>query len=143
MINFTSLTCTAPPQPNQKVSISSSLSKEFYEIVFIDHFYLDNDRVMHTMDLVSSYLAAHIFEYSSMSDAVTSFEASCATQFWIPQSIIADKAFDNNEFHQYLKDMNIQFSSVPPGNHSKNSIESNHNVIRNVYMRLKIIRIEK
>ena len=50
---------TSVSHPSRKVSISS-LSKNFNEVLCIDHLYLDESLVMHFMDLVSRYSSAHV-----------------------------------------------------------------------------------
>ena len=127
---------SAPPQPNRKVSISS-LSRAFNEIVCVDHFYLDAIRLMHCMDLGSRLSTVHVVHTATISEAVIGFEACWVPHFGYPESIHGDKAFDASNFKSYMKERDISFRPVPPGRHSKNTIESKHNVIRSIYLRLK------
>jgi len=127
---------TAPPQPNRKVSISS-LSKSFNDIVCIDHFYLDQIRLMHCMDLVSRYSAVHIVSTVTMGEAVQAFEACWVSQFWYPESVHGDKAFQVGDFKTYADSLGIKIRPVPPRGHNKNAIESKNRVIRGIFLRLK------
>ena len=52
----TALKSSAPAKPSRKVSIST-LSKQFKDVVCVDHFYLDELRLMHFMDLVTRFSA--------------------------------------------------------------------------------------
>lgn len=79
--NCTACKSTAAPQLSRKVS-TSSLSKQFNEIVCIDHFYLDERRLMHRMDLVSRYSTVLAVDYLSTMDEVHAFEATWVSQFW-------------------------------------------------------------
>lgn len=65
---------TAPSQPGRKVSISS-LSTRFSEVMCVDHFYLDEVRLMHFMDLVTHYSVVHALNAANIEDAVTALEA--------------------------------------------------------------------
>lgn len=47
-----------------------------------------------------------------------------------------DNAFNNNEFAEYIKQSHIKFRPVPPRRHSKNPLESKHNIIRSIFLRL-------
>ena len=127
---------TSVPHPSRKVSISS-LSKNFNEVLCIDHLYLDESLVMHCMDLVSRYSSAHVVTSTNLKEAIIAFEASWVSQFWYPDSIRADKAFQVGEFKRYAEKLGIPIHPVPPGRLSKNAIESKHNIIRTVFLRLK------
>lgn len=65
---------TAPPQPSRKVSISS-LSRNFNEIVCVDHFYFDGVQLLHCMDSATQFSAAYVVGYSAFDEAVFGFEA--------------------------------------------------------------------
>lgn len=132
----TSCRATAMPQPSRKVSISY-LSTEFNEVLCIDHLYKDEMRLMHFMDLISRYSAAHVVSSSTFKEAIMGFEACWVSQFWYPDSIRADKAFIHGDFKKYEDTPGIRLESVPPGRHSKNAIESKQNIIRGIYLRLK------
>ncbi len=134
--NCSSCKSSALPQPNRKVSIST-LSKQFNEIVCIDHFFLDEICLVHCMDLVSRFSAVQAVESTNLADAVVAFEACWVSQFWYPESLHGDKAFQIGEFKLYAESLDIPIRPVPPRRHSKNSIESKHNVIRSIYIRLK------
>lgn len=136
MEECTACRCTSPPMPSRKVSISS-LSKSFNEVLCVDHFNLDDVLMAHFMDLISRYSAAYIVSSTNLYDAVLGFEAAWVGQFWYPDSIQADKAFQVGDFKQYADKLDIQIRPVPPGRHSKNPIESKHNIIRSIYLRLK------
>lgn len=136
MEECTGCRCTAPALPSRKVSISS-LSKNFNEIVCVDHLYLEEVLMAHYMDLVSRYSAAYIVSSTQLNEAVLGFEAAWVGQFWYPDSIQVDKAFQVGEFKSYADKLGIQIRPVPPGRHSRNPIESKHNIIRSVYLRLK------
>ena len=129
----TACRATALPHPNRKVSISS-MSKHFNEVVCVDHFYLGEIRLMHCMDLVSRFSTVQVVDSANLDDAVSAFEACWVNQFWYPESIHGDKAFATGDFKNYMDKVGIAFRPVPPGRHSKNAIESKHNVIRSIYL---------
>ena len=127
---------TAPPQPSRKVSISS-LSKSLNEVVCVDHFYLENFRLFHAMDLTTRFSAAYVVSTASMDDSVMAFEACWLSQFWIPESVRADKSFLCGSFESFCDSRDIKISPVPPHRHSKNAIESKHGIIRSVFLKMK------
>ena len=89
------------------------------------------------MDLVSRFSVVQIVNSANLEDAVVAFEAAWVSQFWYPESIHADKAFHAGNVKAHVDYGNIPMRPVPPGRHSKNSIESKPNVIRSMYIRLK------
>ena len=89
------------------------------------------------MDLVSRYLGAHVVSTATLKDAIVAFEACWVSQFWHPDSIRVDTAFMLGEFKKYTEQLGIPLLPLPPGRHSKNAIESKHNIIRSIFIRLK------
>lgn len=112
--NCTACRTTVAPQPSKKVSISS-LNKHFNEIVCIDHFYLDEMRLMHCMALASRYSLA--VGYASTKDAFHAFEGTRASQFWYPDAVQIDKAFQVSCFKTHMDRLGIAIRPVPPGTH--------------------------
>lgn len=127
---------TSVPQPSRKVSISS-LSKNFNEILCVDHLYLEDILLVHFIDLVTRYSGSYAVTSTNLEEAVTPFEACWLSPFCYPDSIRADKAFQICAFKQYADKLGIPIDPVPPGRHSKNAIESKHNIIRSIFLRLK------
>lgn len=89
------------------------------------------------MDLVSRYSSAHVVTSINLKEAVIAFEAPWVSQFWYPDSIRADKAFQVGTFKEYAEKLYIPIHPVLPGRHSKNAIESKHSIIRTIFIRLK------
>ena len=92
---------------------------------------------MHFMDLITRYSSALKVTSTNLKEAVIALEASWVSQFWYPDSIRTDKAFQIGAFKDYADKLGIAIHPVPPGRHSKNAIESKHNVIRTIFLRLK------
>lgn len=89
------------------------------------------------MDLVYRFSTVDVVETANLQDAVVAFEASWISQFWYPDALQADKAFQVGDFRKYADEIGISIREVPPGRHSKNPIESKHRVIRTIFLRLK------
>lgn len=119
------------------------MSTQFNQVVCVDHFYLDEIRLMHCMDLVSRFSAIQVVDSATLADAVAAFEACLVSYFWYPESIHVDKTFAVGDFKTYMDEVGISFRPVPPGRHSKNAIESKHNVIRSIYLRLKDAAVDR
>lgn len=126
--NYTVCRSIAAPPPSKKVSISS-LSKQFNEIVCIDHVYLDKLLLMHCMDLKSRYANAFAVGSASIKDAVHAFEAMWASIFWYPDAVQIEKAFQVVCFKTHMPRLGIAIRSGPPGRHSKNNLKSRDTVI--------------
>eukprot|EP00737_Agarophyton_chilense_P004521 gb/GEZJ01005755.1/.p1 GENE.gb/GEZJ01005755.1/~~gb/GEZJ01005755.1/.p1 ORF type:complete len:279 (-),score=33.01 gb/GEZJ01005755.1/:824-1660(-) len=92
---------------------------------------------MHLMDLITRYSSALVVTSTSLTEAIFAFEASWLSQFWYPDSIRADKAFQVGSFKRYAKKLGIPIHRVPPGRHSKNAIVSKHNIFRSIFINLK------
>lgn len=124
------------PKSARKVSLGS-VSREFNDLVCVDHFFPDQLDVFHIMDNKTRYSTGDIVPSLQMSDAIPVFDAKWLSEFWPPGEIHGDKAFDNVEFRNYLSTYEVVFHSFPPRRHYKNVIESKHRVLRDIYLRLK------
>lgn len=82
MINqCTACRSTEIPQPSRKVPISSP-SKDFNEVLCVDHLYLEEILLMHLMDLVTGYSSVHVVSSTTnLKEAIHGFEASWVSQF--------------------------------------------------------------
>lgn len=79
--NCTVCPATAPPQPSRKVS-TSTLSRNFNEIVCVDHFfYLESVRLLHCMEVAARFSAAFIVESASIDESVFGFQACWLSPF--------------------------------------------------------------
>lgn len=125
---------TAPPQPSQKVSISS-LSTAFNDILCVDHFYLDDEnRLFHCINHATRHLTVKVLKSTNLDDSVTAFKASWLSQFWDPVALQGDKEFSIGEVKLYLDKLDIQIRPVSSGRHSENPIESKYAIIRGKYL---------
>lgn len=112
---------------NRPVSLGS-LSREFNDLVHVDHYNLDED-VLHVKDVAARYSSGYVLSSPSLSKAIELFEGYRLTPFWPPAEIQADKAFDKEELLQYLKNTEsvTRFSLLM--RQSKNETESKHRII--------------
>ena len=124
-----------PAQP-RTVSLSN-LSREFNQLVFVDHFFLDELQIFHVMDAKSTYSAGTVVDSLTIADAIASFETCWTSQFWAPAQCQGDQAFLAADFQQYLKAMGTTFRPSPARRKYKNAIEGKHRTIRSVFDRLK------
>lgn len=124
------------PTGSRKVSLRS-MSRGFNGIVCIDHFSPDNKDVLHMMDSQTRYSLGSLTKSTSMSDAILMLDSLWLSEFWPPDFVQGDKAFDNSGFKDYLAVYDVRFRPVPPRRHSKNVLESTHRIIRDIYLRLK------
>lgn len=131
-----SLMTTCQPKKSRKVSLSS-MSRKFNDVVCIDHFHLEGNRVFHIMDLESGYSTGDVVDTMSMSDEIYLFESLWITQFWTPKTVLHDPAFENTEFTEFLNAQDIEHRPIPRRRHYKNVIESKQHIIRDIYLRLK------
>lgn len=113
------------------------MSRGFNDVVCIDHFFPDNQDVLHFMDAQTRYSTGLLVPSTSMHDAIPAFETLWLSEFWPPNGVQGDKAFDNSEFKDYLSLYDVNFRPVPPRRHSKNVLESKHRILRDIYLRLK------
>lgn len=132
----TACRCTSSSIPSRKVSISS-LSKNFDGTVCVDHLNPDEVLMARYIDLTSGSFVACFASSTNVNGAVLGFEATWVGQFWCPESIQADKFFQHGDFKTYVDKLGIAIRPLPPWWHSKNPIESKHNKIRTLYLRLK------
>ena len=132
----TACSTTSKPKPTRKVSLSA-LTRDFNNVVCIDHFHLGDSRVLHIMDSVSRYSVGEVVDNTSMIQAIPLFESLCITPFRVPEDVLFDPAFDNTDFKDCLTSHGINARPIPPRRHNKNVLESKHKIFRDVYLRLK------
>ena len=130
--------CHAVRQPQKPRTVSlNNLSREFNEVVLVDHMFLDDLIVLHVMDAKTRYSTGAVVNSTSMADAIVAFDACWLSPFWAPLSLQADTAFQGNEFSSFLHDLGTELRPSPPYRHNKNALESKHRVIRDVFLRLQ------
>lgn len=76
-----------PPEGSRKVSLGS-LSRNFNDITCIDHLFLDQLAVCHSMDSVTRYSAGAVVDWPNMENLITVLDAHCISPFWSPNSIV-------------------------------------------------------
>lgn len=127
---------TAPPQPSQKLSISS-LSQHCNQTLCVDNLFFNGLNLVHFMDEATHYSTAHIVETTNTFNALYDLELTFLSTFWAPDFIIDDKAFQRSEFINYLQDYGIKFLLTPTSRHGRNKIESKRNVLPSILLLLK------
>lgn len=124
------------PKPSRKVSLSL-LDKTFNYRIYIDHFYLDDVRLLHIMDGSTRYSACQITRSTSMDDSIIAFQSAWLNHHWPPTSIQADQAFSSQTFKDFVAKLGSELRIIPPRRHSKNVLEPKHGTIRSIFTRLK------
>ena len=124
------------PSGSRKVSLRS-MSRSFNDVLCVDHLFIEQHDIIHFMDAQTRYSSGLLVPTTNMRDAIYGMETKWFSEFWPPQSIQGDKAFQAEEFKDYLKIYDISFRLVPPRRHSKNVLESKHRVLRDIYLRMK------
>jgi len=128
---------TAMPKPARKVSLSS-MSRSFNDVVCIDHLFLDEYKVFHAMCSSTRYSVGSHVPDTNMENSIACLEAHWISQFWPPNEILYDPAFENSLFKSYVELYDIATRPIPPRRHNKNVIESKHRIIRDIFLRLKV-----
>lgn len=108
---------TSQPRGSRKVSLSS-MSREFNDVVCVDHLLLNEVCVFHGMDTVTRYPSCAVVPDTSLSAAVIEFDACWLGQFSPPATVYGDTAFDRDEFKTYLGLQNVALCPIPPRRHS-------------------------
>lgn len=103
----------ASPPSIRKISIAG-INREFNDVVFIDHLWLDEICLLHVMDSYSRFSIAQPVQSTALSQAVVAFENLWISHFWPPSSVQGDLAFRFPEFIDFLNQYNISFRPVPP-----------------------------
>ena len=105
---------TSEPTGMRKVSLSS-MSREFNDLVCVDHLFIDRACIFHAMDSASRYSVGTLVPDTSMLQAVTAFEAHWVSQFWAPTKVLFDPGFKGIELTKYLQDVGIARMAVAKG----------------------------
>lgn len=105
-----------PPKPSRKVPISPR-SRQYNDIVCVDHLHVEQIRLLNVMDSVEVFCASLTVESASLEHAILRFESCWISIFWIPGSIQVDKSFSEIKFHEYIDTRGIFFRLLTPNRH--------------------------
>lgn len=86
---------TSKPQPSRKVFLCS-LNRELNNVVYIDHFFLDVQTLVHVMDATTRYSAALIMPNTLLKSAIMAVGTVWFGQFWSPTTVLGDDAFNHD-----------------------------------------------
>ena len=125
-----------PPSGMRPVSLRT-MSRGFNDVVCVDHMDLAKATLFHVMDAVSRYSSGCVVDTPNMEPAIDAFDSTWISQFWSPGAVVADKAFQNSEFTEYLQAQHIKIHPIPLRRHNKNVLDSKYRVIRDVYLCLE------
>lgn len=127
---------SSTPPPNRRVSLAS-LNREFNDVLCLDHMFLDKTTVLHMMDVSTRFSVGTVVDSTSMENVIYHLENLWFSQFWPPNSIHVDGAFQNEIMKLFLSRYDVEMRPVPPRRHSKNPIEPRYCIIRSIFLRLK------
>ncbi len=124
------------PKQARKVFLSS-LNRSFNDVARIDHLHLGNMRICHIMDAATRYSVGAVVPDTGMVSAIDVLDSHWISQFWAPNSMQFDQAFDNEIFKNFLNVYGIESRPIPARRHNKNALESKHKIIRDIFIRLQ------
>lgn len=75
----------------RKVALGK-LNSSLNDVVMIDYFYLDENSLFHFMDSYLRSSTVYLVPDATLFSAVVSFESTCITPFWSPDSVQGDQA---------------------------------------------------
>lgn len=123
------LAASQPLLQHQTGKSQSVQITESNDVVFIDHFWLENICLFHAMDSFQRISKLQHVPSKSLSDGNVAFENLSVDQFWPPSAVHGDLAVMCVEFISFLSQYNISFRSVPPRRPDKNKIYLNRNAV--------------
>lgn len=103
----------------------------------MDHMFLDKVTVFHMTDVATRFSVGAVVENTSMENVIDHIENLWFAQFWPPNYVHADGAFQNEIMDIFLSRYDVKIRPVPPRRHSKNAMEPRHRTIRSIFLRLK------
>ncbi len=115
---------TSLPKKSRKVALSA-MSRDFNDVVCLDHFFLDDFKVFHVMDSSTRFSVGSVVPDTTMNSAIIAFETHWISPFWAPNAEIYDPAFKNDLMESYLKNNGIEGRPLPPRRHSKIRLNPN------------------
>lgn len=96
--------------PKKVISlISRSFSKRFC----IDHLHYDSFRMLHCMAYVARLSSAVILNCSSLHKLILGLDACWLSQYWLPNSIQSDSAFENGGVRLYPEQVDSHLALFP------------------------------
>lgn len=100
----TCVACYATQLSTGRRAVSlNHFSRLFIQLVFIDFFIFEQLQLFHCMDAVSRYSLAVVVDSLTLLEAISAFEQSWITHFWVLESLQGDDAFNRTEFLSYMK----------------------------------------
>lgn len=127
---------TDEPKGMRKVSLHD-LSSTFKNRVCVDHLFLDSHALIHFMDTSTRLSHGTVVQTRSFAEAIEFFELVLVSQYGYSKSILADQAFNTDEFTEYANSVGMKLLPVPSRRHNKNVLESKHRVLLDIYTRIK------
>lgn len=101
------------PQPARKVSLSF-MSRDFNDVVCVDHLLLDELLVFHAIDSVTRYSVGCVVPDTKICRAVKALDSLWISQFWNPVKIRFNPAFKVDEFKNYPTQYEKSFKRFHP-----------------------------
>lgn len=89
---------------------------------------------MNFMDATTRYYAAVSSTKITLTESLMSLETVWLAPFWPSTELRGDAEFSKDVFTTELKKFSITLCPSPPRRHSKNVLESNHGVIRSIFL---------
>ncbi len=83
------------------------MSRQFNDVVCVDHMFLEENRVFHIMDSSTRSSVGSCVPDTKMIHSIQAFDSRWLSSFWPPGSVLYDPAFDNTEFEAFLKQHDI------------------------------------
>lgn len=103
----------------------------------MDHMFLEKVTVFHVMDVATRFSVGAVVDSTSMENVIFHMKSLWFAQFWPPNYIHVDGAFQNDIMETFVSRYDVKMRPVPPRRHAKNAIEPRHRTIRSIFRRLK------
>lgn len=130
--------CSEFSNPSASINVSlTSLNSLFNDLVVVEYFLLYVLPLFHRKGAPTRYPACAICDNLSLSTSILDFESVYLSPFWPLSKLQGKNEFVKDASSSMLEDLNIGFRPFPPCRHSKNVLESNHDLIRSIFIRLR------
>lgn len=89
------------------------------------------------MDVGTRFSVCTVVASTSMENVIYNLENIWFSQFWTPNAIHVDGAFQNEIMENFISQYDVNMRPVLPHRHVKIPIEPRHRTIRSMFLRLK------
>lgn len=127
--------CRAPHLPHTSIKeLLSTPNPHLSQNVFVDYMYFGSYCILHNIDCKTPLSAGVVCDEAFISIAKYALLIGWRTQFWTPESVAGDDAFNRPTSTDFVRYTTSEIESALPPRHSRNVLDSKHGILRSSFL---------